>query len=121
MLTVSLLLLFLKILTVLTHVEVGSSPMEPDFDLFARVGRRGGARQVIRMLADPGIVRDGSGTTFLGPTGRFRAPGAFEGHLDAPPKIQNIYIFIGAQTVEISQRGRNFAKTQGPDLSYHLP
>ena len=24
------------------HVEVGSSPKEPDFDLFARVGRRGG-------------------------------------------------------------------------------
>ncbi len=27
-----------------------------------------------RILADPGIVRDGSGTSFLGLTGRFRAP-----------------------------------------------
>ncbi len=27
---------------VFKHVEVGSSPKEPDFDLFARVGRRGG-------------------------------------------------------------------------------
>ena len=32
----------LRILTVFKHVEVGSSPKEPDFDLFARVGRRGG-------------------------------------------------------------------------------
>ena len=30
-----------------------------------------------RILADPGIVRDGSGTSFLGPRGRFRAPGGF--------------------------------------------
>ena len=27
---------------VLKHVEVGSSPKDPDFDLFVRVGRRGG-------------------------------------------------------------------------------
>jgi hypothetical protein len=27
------------------------------------------------MLDDPGIVRDGSGTLFLDPRGRFRAPG----------------------------------------------
>jgi hypothetical protein len=33
---------FLKFLAVVRHVEVGSSPKEPDFDLFARVGRRGG-------------------------------------------------------------------------------
>ena len=32
----------LQILAVFRHVEVGSSPKEPDFDLFARVGRRGG-------------------------------------------------------------------------------
>ena len=32
---------FLQILTVFKHVEVGSSPKESDFDLFARVGRRG--------------------------------------------------------------------------------
>ena len=31
---------FLWILTVFKHVEVGSPPKEPDFDLFARVGRR---------------------------------------------------------------------------------
>ena len=30
--------LFLQILTVVRHFEVGSSPKEPDFDLFARVG-----------------------------------------------------------------------------------
>ncbi len=36
-----------------------------------------------RILADPGIVRDGSGTSFLRPRGRFRAPGmGFEGILD---------------------------------------
>ncbi len=28
-------------LVVFRHVEVGSSPKEPDFDLFASVGRRG--------------------------------------------------------------------------------
>jgi hypothetical protein len=33
---------FLQILTVFRHVEVGSFPKEPDFDLFARAGRRGG-------------------------------------------------------------------------------
>ena len=32
----------LRNLTVFRHVEVGSSPKDPDFDLFARVGRRGG-------------------------------------------------------------------------------
>ncbi len=36
-----------------------------------------------RDLADPGIVRNGSGASFLGPRGRFRAPGmAFEEMLD---------------------------------------
>ncbi len=30
---------------------------------------------VCRILADPGIVRDGSGTSFLGPRGRVRVPG----------------------------------------------
>ncbi len=33
---------FVLIVTVFSHVEVGSSPKEPDVDLFARVGRRGG-------------------------------------------------------------------------------
>ncbi len=43
------------------------------------------------------IVRDGSKTSFLGPRGRFRAPG--RGWGCCPPKIiTNIYIFIGAQT-----------------------
>ncbi len=36
---------------VFRYVEVGSSPKEPDFDLFARVGRRGGG-----VTLSPGII-----------------------------------------------------------------
>ncbi len=43
-----------------------------------------------RILADPGIVRDGSGTSFLGPRDRFRAPGrGFWTHQN-----NNTYLFL---------------------------
>ncbi len=57
----------------------------PSVEAHMRTGDGKGSRYVpnvsthflffCRMMADPGLVRNGSGTSFLGPRGRFRAPG----------------------------------------------
>ena len=63
---------FFQILTVFKHVEVGSSPKEPDFDLFARVGRRGGPKGVPPLCCRKGHeslrICNGRGPDSEGPT-----------------------------------------------------
>ncbi len=63
-----------------------------------------------RILADPGIVRDGSGTSFLGPrVDSGPRGGAFEGVLD-PPASLHIYLALTGMPAILSNRYRAYKR-----------
>ncbi len=70
--------------------------VRPDSSLFSACVTFRHMFYFCRCLADPAIVRDGSGTSFLGPRGRFRAPvrGFLKGFWTPQNNNKYIYIYI---------------------------